>query len=488
MDYATLSLLRNQHPAWRLLAAHHAPMVAAFLHRVFIAPNVRLITESDLMAALDDELFALREQVGADAFAGSARDYLNDWASPAKGWLRKFYTVDRDEPCYDLTPDAEKAITWLSQLTQRPFVGTESRLRTLVGLLKQIEQGVQTDPAKRLQELRRQRDEIDAEIARVLAGDMPMLDETAIKDRFLLFQQQARELLSDFREVEYNFRQLDFEVREKIAQFSGSRGKLLEEIFGQHDAITDSDQGRSFQAFWAFLMSPARGDELDQWLEHVLQLPAVQALGPDPRMRRIHHDWLQAANHTQRTVAMLSRQLRRFLEERKSLESRRLMELLHSIENNALAVRDRQPPGTVAYLDAMGADISLLMERRLAAVQEGVELAHTVPEIGQDEDETALPAIPVVVDRQRLRRAILRALRQRSQITLAELVELEPLQQGLAELVTYLDMAHKPSEIDGVRVAIDEGVRQRIRWSGLDRGGQAVWREADAPCVLFVRA
>jgi hypothetical protein len=34
LDYATLELLRQNHPAWRLLCAHHAPLVVSFLHRV----------------------------------------------------------------------------------------------------------------------------------------------------------------------------------------------------------------------------------------------------------------------------------------------------------------------------------------------------------------------------------------------------------------------------------------------------------------------
>ncbi|MCK4507765.1 MAG: DUF3375 family protein, partial [Desulfuromonadales bacterium] len=41
LDYTTLNLLRQRHPAWRLLNSPHAPLVASFLHRVFIAPNVR---------------------------------------------------------------------------------------------------------------------------------------------------------------------------------------------------------------------------------------------------------------------------------------------------------------------------------------------------------------------------------------------------------------------------------------------------------------
>ena len=37
MDYDDLVRLRREHPAWRLLAADSAPLVAAFLHHVFIA-------------------------------------------------------------------------------------------------------------------------------------------------------------------------------------------------------------------------------------------------------------------------------------------------------------------------------------------------------------------------------------------------------------------------------------------------------------------
>lgn len=57
MDHATLSALRDRHPAWRLLTSPHAPLVASFLRRVFVAPNVRVMSEADLAEALENELF-----------------------------------------------------------------------------------------------------------------------------------------------------------------------------------------------------------------------------------------------------------------------------------------------------------------------------------------------------------------------------------------------------------------------------------------------
>jgi flagellar motility protein MotE (MotC chaperone) len=257
LDFATLDTLRTHHPAWRLLRSDHAALVASFLHRVFVTPNVRVMAAADLAEALEDELYALRQIRGDDTFPKPAPEYLNDWAAPDKGWLRKFYRPGTDEAQFDLTPATEKAIVWLAQLGDRQFIGTESRLITLFDLLKQMSEGSEADPAKRIAELHKRRDEIDAEIARVLSGDVPLLDDTALKDRFQQFIQGARELLTDFREVEHNFRQLDRRVRERIALWEGSKGALLEEIMGERDAIADSDQGKSFRAFWDFLPTAA---------------------------------------------------------------------------------------------------------------------------------------------------------------------------------------------------------------------------------------
>ncbi len=486
MDHSTLATLRDRHPAWRLLASQHAPLVASFLHRVFVVPNVRVMSEADLAEALEDELYALRERHGADAYPKTAQAYLNDWAGPDKGWLRKFYKPGTDEAQFDLTPATEKAIAWLRALTERPFVGTESRLLTLFALLEQISAGTEANPEKRAEELRQKRDELDAEIARVLAGDLPLLDDTAVKDRFLQFQQLARELLADFREVEHNFRQLDRRVREKIALWEGSKGALLDEIMGERDAIGDSDQGRSFRAFWDFLLSSRRQDALSARLDQVLALPAVLALKPEPRTRRVHHDWLEAGEHTQRTVAQLSQQLRRFMDDRAFLEHRRILELLHGIERKALALRDAAPAGAVTTLDAMGADLELPLERPLHMPGVKPRLADLVLDAVNDDIDTARLFDQFVVDKARLCAGVQRALRGEQQVTLRRLLEIEPLQQGLAEVVAYLELAHAGAAA-GLRAVVDDTVEEPIRWRAPGATGEPVERCARLPRVIFTR-
>ncbi len=482
LDYATLELLRQSHPAWKLLRSDHAPLIASFLNRVYLLPNLRVMAQEDLVEALKDELFVLRERLGDHAFPKAPLEYLNDWAANDKGWLRKFYRHGSDEPNFDLTPPAEKAIAWLGTLTERSFVGTESRLLTLFELLKQMSEGSETDPQTRITELQKRRDDIDREIARVLAGDIPLLDTTALKERFQQIIQLARELLSDFREVEQNFRGLDRRVRERIALWDGGKGALLEEIMGERDLIADSDQGRSFRAFWDFLMSSRRQEELSSLLERVLALPPVAELKPDSRTRRLHYDWLEAGEHTQRTVAQLSQQLRRFLDDQAWLENRRIMDILHGIEAKALVVRECPPLGELTTLEETAADIELPLERPLHTPTIKGVLTNEVLEAGDGDLNAEALYGQIVIDTAQLARHIRHALQDRSQVTLRELCQLAPLKNGLSELVAYLHLSSSD-----FKAVVDENTSDVIAWQGVGPDGREQMKQATLPRVIFVR-
>jgi Protein of unknown function (DUF3375) len=97
-------------------------------------------------------------------------------------------------------------------------------------------------------------------------------------------------------------------LREKIAGWQGGKGELLDDVLGSRESIAGSDQGRSFQAFYDFLLSQARQEELAGLLDRVNELSDL--VERDPRLRRVHYDWLDAAGRTQAVVAQLSEQLR----------------------------------------------------------------------------------------------------------------------------------------------------------------------------------
>lgn len=438
MDHEAIESLRERHTAWRLLRASNAPMILSFLGRFFVDDNRGATSASEVADALDDHLYELNavSSAGDDQrrYPKAPRGYLDDWSSNDAGFLRRFYPAGDDEVHYEVTPAFEKAYAWVESLKGRAFVGTESRLHTVVELLRQIVHGTEADPEARLAELRRRRDAIDAEILAVQGGEVPVLDETGVRDRYQQFAATARELLSDFREVEQNFRLLDRGAREKIAAWDGSKGELLADLVGSRSDISGSDQGRSFQAFYDFLLSESRQTELSDLLARVAGLDTVDA---DRRLRTVHHDWSEAAERAQRTVRQISEQLRRFLDDQVWLENRRVLDLVRAVEAAALEVRHR-PPAFGLDLDESEVATVLPFERPLYEPPATAAVESLIPPTDDESLDADLLFTQSFIDQARLADNIRAVLPERSSALLADIVAMYPIEQGAAEIIGYL--------------------------------------------------
>jgi hypothetical protein len=224
-------------------------------------------------------------------------------------------------------------------------------------------------------------------------------------------------------------------------------------------------------------MSPSRQNELTEMLAKVFELAPVQELKPDRRLLRIHYDWVQAGEVTQRTVARLSEQLRRYLDDKAWQDNRRIMKLVRDIEQHALAIRDATPSGGVTELDEPAPDIALVMDRPLFAPPLKTHIDEIAANAVEDVPSDAL-FNNVYVDKERLAARVRRVLQTRSQVSLVELVQAHPLEQGLAELVAYMSLAAS----DGASV-IDDSRHQTLNWT--DDEGRL--RQGTLPMVVFCR-
>src|SRR5262249_34833004 len=163
--------------------------------------------------------------------------------------------------------------------------------------------------------------------------------------------------------------------------------------------------------------SPQRQEELSELLARVFALEPVQDLTPDRRFLRLHHDWLTAGEATQRTVARLSAELRRYLDDRAWLENRRIMEILREIEARALEVRNRPHDGLFMELDEMVPDIRLVMDRPLFTPPMKPTIDATI-ELSRADDIPADALFDgVYVDKERLGGQIRWFLQRRAQVT-----------------------------------------------------------------------
>ena len=480
MDYYAINALRENHAGWSLLRAQNAPLAISFFMAAFTGPNQRNLGRQQLIDSLDDVLFGLRDAYGEDKFPRQAAEYLDDWAAPERAWLRKYYLQGQDEPRYDLTPAAEDVVRWVESLKGRDFVATQSRLTSIFAVLERLVQQSETDPEIRLEELQKQRDNIDAEMQRIREGNIRVMTAPEALDHFQQLQALAKDLLSDFREVEQNFRKLDRQVREQIATWDGTQGELLESIFANQQDITSSLQGRTFQGFWDYLMSPESRRKLQDLLERATQIEALASTDNLHAVTNLHQDWLPAVEQTQGTVRQLSQQMRRLLDDKVFLENKRIMQLIRSVESGALATREHPPSGDFIAIDGPQVDITLPFERPLYEPSRRVMVEDQI-ETADDADVDAGALFSQFhVDKERLKANIDAVLAEAGaeQATLADITKKHPVEQGLAEIVAYYQLA---TESDWATISAD--AEQHITWQ-LDDGSI---REATLEQIIFGR-
>ncbi len=476
-SFEALTDLRGDHATLRLLNASNAPLILSFFHQAFIAPNVRSLRESDALTLLDHHLDAIRSRHGDDLFPKSPRQYLDDWAADGSAYLRRTLPRGKEEPEFDLTPAAERTLEWIADLEPARFIGTESRLTTLVELLRALAQGTNTDREARLTALRHQAQRIARQIERVEHGDIETLSDLQVQERYLEIRDLARRLLGDFRQVEENFRQLDRHARERIALADDAKGQMLDTIFGAHDTISQSEQGESFRAFWSLLMSPAQQDELDSLVDAIRQLTSLADLVGDDTLDCLRPNLIVAGEKAHATLSKLVGQLRRFVDDQAWLEDRRLMTLIKQVERAGIALTTREPGADFIDLSLPKVAIALPFERKLHRPQGDIRVDTPVLASGRSDADPQILFEQFFVDEERLLEHIDRLLTERPQVTLPDVVERFELEEGLAELVAYLRLATSETHAH-----IDETQRDEIAWHDGHRQ-----RVASVPRVVFIR-
>jgi hypothetical protein len=195
---------------------------------------------------------------------------------------------------------------------------------------------------------------------------------------------------------------------------------------------------------------------------------------------------LEAGEYAQRTVAQLSQQLRRFLDDKAWLENRRIMDILRGIEGKALALRDVAPAALrvpdFMQIDEIGAGVELPLERPLYQPPMQTVLTSVALQAGDANLDAAALFSQLRVDKAALSAHIRQSLQTQAQVTLAELLHTRPLQLGLGELVAYLQLAS-----ESANSVVDESAQDTVAWVVVDASGTAVTRCATLPRVIFVR-
>ncbi len=367
-----------------------------------------------------------------------------EWADDEHRFLR---IVNNEEPVVELTADTERAIGWVEELHTQPFVGTESRFLSIVQMLRDMVSRSTEDPELRLQQLEQQRDELERQIAMIYqTGEVDdRYTPTQIKERFFEICFQARQLLRDFRLIEEKFRAVARSIREAQLTPDAQKGSLIEYVLDTDHQLKESDQGRSFYAFWEFLIAPSRREELSTLLKSVPHLVEGQSvLSEEKFLQRLPTYLVDAAGQVVRSNSLLAEQLRRILDEKQRAEHRRIHDLIWQIKQHTLQTLERDEDER-DFCELEGSPlVQMPLERPFWEPGLTATFQH-LPEQTPASDLFDIDLSPLhthfYVDERELRHRIEELLTQHEQIELSDVLTLYPLKKGLTELLAYYTIA-----------------------------------------------
>jgi len=436
MNYEkALSLYKND-KTLQLLRAEHFPLLVSFFHLVFKQQDRISYLQTELQSILGDYLFSLQRQ-GIEDYQKAPVDYLQKWAE--QGYLRRYYER-ADEPVYELSPATENALKWLEDLNKQQFVGTHSRLIQFFRLLQQIA-NTTSGPYERIQQLQEERRKIDEEIEQIRLGNFEQPSDTQLKENYFLAEETAKRLLLDFRQVEENFRELDTQTRQTIIKSSLAKADLLDNVFQQQDFLWNTDQGKSFKAFWEFLMSEQMQEELEELLNKINAIPAIAEIKKEQTVDRIKTNLVDAGDKVNRSNDGLIEQLRKFVEQKNLSESRHILQSIEQIESLLLEHKESLDQQAVWMEIDDVFKPSFTMDRPLFTPPVKVAFAATEIADGVASADTDLLFEQFYVDIELLRNNVKTLLKNRTQVALSELLHQYKPTKGVAEILGYMQIA-----------------------------------------------
>jgi len=443
-------------------------MVLGFFHRAFKLAHRVTIPEGEMRGLLESHLTELQQE-NLFAVEKSAKEYLEEWCGIPRGWLRKYYPdlSEASEAVFELTAAAEKALLWLESLQTAVFVGTESRLELIFTELEKITTLSSRDPAERLAILREEAQKIDDEINRILAtGEVETLSARELTERFQWVLATSRELLSDFRQVEENFKRIAREIAERHTNPDVTRGTIVGHLLDAYEALHETPQGQSFYGFWNLLLAHDKQDRFRAAIDRVYGLEEVDAtLRGNKSLNQLIGRLLREGEKVVKSNERMASSLRRVLETGRLGEQRRLREIVREIQSDALRVKESPPreedffslPEIPPFFSSMSRD-----PWKPGEVLSDFLAPEEADDAGDRELFRNLGAMPLI-RLEHLRKNVAEILQQRGHARLDEVLEAYPPSNGPVEVLGYVAIALEDSlhivseesifsfEIDGVK-------------------------------------
>jgi hypothetical protein len=266
-----------------------------------------------------------------------------------------------------------------------------------------------------------------------------------IKSRWADIERLAGELTGDFREVEENFKEIYKTISHRHADATLSKGQILRLTFDALEELRSNDQGRSFYAFWEFLMDEEKQQAFSSMLQQLYDLLDKTGVEyPNRQLLQLKYILHNAGIKVLHTNELLGYKLSRIVVEKEKGNRRKTRDIVNKILQHAIQQTDRMQKLEVVMEVDDRPDVYLPLERKL-----GERPAEN--QFGKAPNKAALNLEQLTglhrlmddgsIDKGVLAQNIKHLLKVRKQVPLSEVLGHYPCTRGLAEVLSYISIA-----------------------------------------------
>lgn len=447
IEIEDISEILNDSPSIEILRLRHRDLIIRFFILAFKKDKGSLSSEN-LHLQLSDYLEYNKLENDDeneidifDPYETKAKKYIRKWTD--KGFLTN-YKDDNGEVYYELSSHTHKSIDWISSLKKKEFVGAESKFKDIFNQLKELVEFTNEDIEKRIEILENRKTEIEHQIQKLQIGeDVKVFKEFEIIPRFNQLTQTAKELLSDFKEVEDNFKNITKDIYQKHADSDLKKSDVLSFTFDALDELKDSHQGKSFYAFWQFLMDRSLQEE---WLNLTNELyETLQEKGIDTSdvfLKGMKNYLYSSGQKVSRANDKMAQKLSRIIRENDSNQKEVAEKLIQEIKLHLATISKLRKPPELSISIESDLLINIPFEKRLTYEQKE-DVTYDAKPIVAENDITQSTQMDKVfkqssIDKKILKKRIKNILNEKSQTTLFEVIERNGgIEKGLPELFGY---------------------------------------------------
>lgn len=437
-------------PSVKLLRLRNRDMIIAFFMRVFSENQIAVLEDSihyelvDFLQEneIDDE--DENEILSSDTFEQKARKYILNWTN--EGFLTN-YQNEQGDVYYELSSHSSKTIDWLLSLKKEEFVGTESKFNSILHQLRELVEFTNEDRQKRIELLEAKKLELEQQIQQLKAGeDIKVFEEFEIIPRFNQLNQSAKELLSDFKEVENNFKNITKGIYQKHAEGNLNKGNILDFTFTALDELKNSQQGKSFYAFWLFILNPELQSQWKELIEELFKILIEKSIPiNDNFLKKMDRHLYNAAEKVSRANDKMAEKLSRVIIQKENSNSEATRKLIQEIKNDLISIANSNQKPNVSIEVETNTEIYIPFERRLTTEASESIIYTQKPQLMRNNIDAFEHLGKIFshkhIDKSKLKKNIHNLFREKTQFTLLEVVEHHGgLQEGLPELIAYFDI------------------------------------------------